>query len=127
MPSGTRCTGSIEVAMPASRSVISRRGSGVSSPETRWCRCGAALRHDEAHPLEHELERRCRRLACLCGAHGEKALQLPLVCAQLAISLLDWLEKRDHGFPDILLELSVAASVIPCLDRLQWVTGRDGH
>ena len=72
------------------------RATRSSSSEEAAC-----LARDEAHPLEHRLERRLGRLARLLGAAGEQPLQLGRVGAQLAVALLD----RRHHLDDRLADV----------------------
>ena len=106
-------------APPASDEDDRRRGVGVVQ-RARGCRQrrhrdgrgrrSASREAHEAHGPVHGLERRRRRGARLVGSDGEEAQQLALVAAELAVALLDRLDRSDDRVPDVGLELAVAPS-----------------
>ena len=87
----------------------------------------ADLGADDAHVVEHRVQRRLGHLPRLLGADRQQPLQLARVGAQLAVPLLDRREQLDDRLADGLLERAVALPVELGLDVLHRLAGRDRH
>src|SRR5437868_9849136 len=78
----------------------------------------ARLGLDEAHPVDHQLERRLRRAAGLVRPDGEQPLELPLVPSQCFEALADRRQQLDDRLAHSLLQVPVARAVEASLQGL---------